>query len=186
MACRFYSSAFGPAGLQAHILSPPEKKKVKISKWNLFAHKIEEILITAVVSFKTLFPLLSCEVNEKAFSWFKRENFIILYYFIIHYTINHKSANNISNIYLLPCTAVELYGVIAYLSQNASKNRKWILSLYTVLTLLLSFPNFGLLSLGLGLYFYLFLLMDVGVTDNRFLVTFGLDCLILNHTYRQQ
>lgn len=117
--------------------------------------------------------------------WMKRhflasKEGISLYY----YTINHKSANNISNIYLLPCTAVELYGVIAYLSQNASKNRKWILSLYTVLTLLLSFPNFGLLSLGLGLYFYLFLLMDVGGCHRqRFLVTFGLDCLILNNTY---
>lgn len=53
---------------------------------------------------------------------------------------------------------LELYGITAYLSQNASKNREWILSVYTVLTLCLSFLNFGLSSLGLRLCFYLFLL----------------------------
>jgi len=69
--------------------------------------------------------------------------------------MNHKV------LIIFQTSTVELYGVIAYLSQNASKNRKWILSLYTVL-ILLFFLNFGLLSLGLGLYFYLFLLWDVG------------------------
>ncbi len=75
MACLFYSSAFGPAGLQAHILTPPDKKRktsknqnVKFDMTTNFINIDYSCPAFQNTEYAHNFPLLCCEVNRVTFS----------------------------------------------------------------------------------------------------------------------